>query len=150
MVTNRRLVSGNQRLIATNRPEFVTILRLGLRTLNQESSKNYNQKNPCTHKIKLAPPPPPPVKKKTQTRTPLKQGILWACGFSFSSTEKKNPGTHKIGAAISGPRIAGRKIMDLSGRLAGDSTICGRLGGPNSAIAACGFAIWGVHQKGPF
>ena len=34
----------------------------------------------------------------------------------------------------------------LSGLVAGDSAICGRLATlnpPNSAIAACGFAIWG-------
>ena len=32
MATDRRLISRNQRLIATNRRECVTILRLGLRT----------------------------------------------------------------------------------------------------------------------
>ena len=31
-------------------------------------------------------------------------------------------------------------VPELSGLVAGDSAICGRLGGPNSAIAACG---WG-------
>ena len=32
---------------------------------------------------------------------------------SFQQKEPKNPGAHKIGAANSGPRIAGGKIMDV-------------------------------------
>ena len=31
----------------------------------------------------------------------------------FQQKERKMPGAHKIGAAISGPRIAGRKVTDI-------------------------------------
>ena len=43
---------------------------------------------------------------------PLKGEILWAWGF-FSRKNQKIPGAHKIGAAISGLRIAGGKILDM-------------------------------------
>ena len=42
---------------------------------------------------------------------PLKGGILWAWGLS-SRKNQKILGAHKIGAAMSGPRIAGGKITD--------------------------------------
>ena len=67
-------------------------------------------KIPTPIKIKLALPPPPP--KKTQN-PPLKGGILWAWGFS-SRKNPKMPGAHKIGAAISGPRITGGNFMDTT------------------------------------
>ena len=67
-------------------------------------------KIPAPIKIKLALPPPP--SRKTQ-HPPLEGGILWALGFS-SRKNQKMPGDHKIGSAISGPRIAGRKIMDTT------------------------------------
>ena len=38
----------------------------------------------------------------------------------------------------------------LSGLVAGDSAICGRLAAQNSAIAVYRFVIWGFHQEGPF
>ena len=67
-------------------------------------------KIPAPIKIKLALPPPPPQKTTTP---PLKGGILWAWGFS-SRKNPKMPGAHKIGAAISGSRIAGRNFMDIT------------------------------------
>ena len=42
----------------------------------------------------------------------LERGILWAWRFSCRTSKKS--GAHKIGGAISGPRIAGRKITDIS------------------------------------
>ena len=65
-------------------------------------------KIPTPIKIKLA---LPPLLKKPRTPPPLKGGILWAWGFS-SRKNQKMPGAHKIGAAISGPRITGGNFMD--------------------------------------
>ena len=51
----------------------------------------------------------PPLPKNPKYPPPLKRGILWAWRFSC----RKNaifPGAHKIGATISGPRMAGQKI----------------------------------------
>ena len=67
------------------------------------------RKIPAPIKIKSA-LPPPLSKKKTQPPSPPKRGVLWAWGFS-SKESPKIPGAHKIGAAISGPRIA----QELSG-----------------------------------
>ena len=55
-------------------------------------------------KIKSALPPPPP-------KPPLKKEEFYGHGFSC----RKNaffPGVHKIGAAISGPRIADKNFTD--------------------------------------
>ena len=54
---------------------------------------------------------PPPASKEPLTPPPLNGGILCAWGFS---SRKKMPGAHKIGAAISGPRIAGGNFMDIT------------------------------------
>ena len=54
-------------------------------------------------KIKSALPPPPP-------KPPLKRGILWT--WVFLQKERIFPGAHKIGAAISGPRIADTNFTD--------------------------------------
>ena len=57
-------------------------------------------------------PPPPPQNPKSP---PPKRGILWT--WFCLQKERIFPGAHKIGAAISGPRIAGRKFYgheDLS------------------------------------
>ena len=65
------------------------------------------QKNPRAHKIKLALPPPP---QKTQNPPPHNEEFY---GHRFSC--RKNaffPGVHKIGAAISGPRIADTNFTD--------------------------------------
>ena len=56
-------------------------------------------------KIKSALPPPPPPKK-----TPQKRGILRT--WFFLQKERIFPGVHKIGAAISGPRIADTNFTD--------------------------------------
>ena len=64
------------------------------------------QKNPRAHENKIGTPPPPPNPKYP----PLRRGILWTWRFSC----RKNaffPGVHKIGAAVSGPRIADTKIQ---------------------------------------
>ena len=59
------------------------------------------QKNPRAHKNKIGTSPP---QKKTNTPPPIKRGI-YGHGF-FLQKERIFPGAHKIGAAISGPRIA--------------------------------------------
>ena len=62
-----------------------------------------NQKNPRAHKNKIGTPPPP--------KTPPKKGEFYGHGFSY----RKNaffPGVHKIGAPISGPRIADTNFTD--------------------------------------
>ena len=53
--------------------------------------------------------PPPPQKKKPKY-PPKKRGNLWAWRFSCRKKKKKTifPGAHKVGAAISGPRVAGK------------------------------------------
>ena len=74
-------------------------------TKNVEKSDKI-QKNPRAHKNKIGTSPP-------QTKIPpplLKRGI-YGQGFSC----RKNaifPGVHKIGAAISGPRIADTNFTD--------------------------------------
>ena len=76
---------------------------------NDCCSSNF-QHNPRAHKNKIGtstPWGPPP---KTRAPPPLKRGVLWAWGIS-SGKNQKMPGAHKIGAAISGPGIAGGKIM---------------------------------------
>ena len=67
------------------------------------------QKDPRAHKNKIGTSPPP--KKKNQIPPPKKPGILWTWRFSC----RKNTeilGAHKIGAAISGPRIADKNFTD--------------------------------------
>ena len=64
---------------------------------------------PIKIKLALAPPLSPPKNYPAL----LKQGLLWAWCFS-SRRKQKIPGAHKIGAAVSGPRVAGGKITDLS------------------------------------
>ena len=62
-------------------------------------------------KMKLELPPPP---KKTQHPPPSpKMRILWAWGYFQQKDPKEIPGAHEIGAAMSGPRIAGQKITDM-------------------------------------
>ena len=75
-----------------------------------EMSTELSRKNPHAHKNKIGTSTPP--SKKTQN-PPLKGGILWAWGFS-SRKNPKMPGAHKIGAAISGPRITGGNFMDTT------------------------------------
>ena len=61
------------------------------------------QKNPRAHKNKIGTPPPP--------NPPPKKEEFYGHGFSC----RKNalfPGVHKIGAAISGPRIADTNFTD--------------------------------------
>ena len=70
------------------------------------------RKNPHAHKNKIGtstpsskknPTPPPPPKRRN----------LWAWRFS-SRKNPKMPGAHKIGAAISGPRVTGGNFMDIT------------------------------------
>ena len=65
--------------------------------------------NPHAHKNKIGTSTP----LLKNPRTPPKGGILWAWGFS-SRKNQKMPGAHKIGAAISGPRITGGNFMDTT------------------------------------
>ena len=62
-------------------------------------------------KIKSALPPPPPAQKKTNSVTPSPPKPRNFMGMGFYC--RKNaifPGAHKIGAAISGPRIADKTL----------------------------------------
>ena len=54
--------------------------------------------------IKIPPPP------QTQNTPPLKRGILWT--WVFLQKERILPGVHKVGAAISSPRIADKNFTD--------------------------------------
>ena len=71
------------------------------------TKKGIFQKNPRAHENKIStPPPPPPQNPKSP---PPKRRNFTDMGFSC----RKNaffPGVPKIGAAISGPRIADRKF----------------------------------------
>ena len=65
-----------------------------------------SQKIPTKIKIKLALPPPlfhPPP-------PPLKTRNFMGMGFFSSTKNRKITGTHKIGADISGPRVAAEKL----------------------------------------
>ena len=88
------------------------------------------QKNPRTHKNKIGTPPP---KKNPKYPPPLKCGILWT--WVFLQKERIFPGAHKIGAAISRPRIAGRKFYgheDFS-----ESGVARRLLPNSSGVPGC-------------
>ena len=63
------------------------------------------QKNPCAQKNKIGISPPPPQNPKYP---PPKTRNFMDMGF-FRQKERIFPGVHKIGAAISGPRITDRK-----------------------------------------
>ena len=65
------------------------------------------QKNPRAHKNKIGTPPPP---QNPKYPPPPKRGILWT--QVFLQKERIFPGVHKIGAAISGPRIADTNFTD--------------------------------------
>ena len=65
------------------------------------------RKNPRAHKNKIGTPPPPPQPKIP----PLKRGILWTWRFS-GRNNTETLGVHKIGAVISGPRIADKNFTD--------------------------------------
>ena len=71
---------------------------------SRKFQSNLNQKNPRAHKNKIGTPPPP------QTPPPPNCGILWK--WVFLQKERIFPGVHKIGAAISGPRIADTNFTD--------------------------------------
>ena len=67
----------------------------------------FKQKNPRAHKNKISTSPAP----QSKITPPLKRGILWTWRFCC----RKNTeilGAHKIGAAISGPRIADKNFTD--------------------------------------
>ena len=62
--------------------------------------RRESEKSARPYKNKIGTPPPKP-------KIP-KRGILWT--WVFLQKERIFPGVHKIGAAISGPRIADRKF----------------------------------------
>ena len=78
-----------------------------LTTKCRSLSEHVFQKNPRAHKNKIGTPPPKPK------IPPLKQGILWTWRFSCRRNTEIL-GAHKIGAAISGPRIADKNFTDTS------------------------------------
>ena len=69
-------------------------------------ARKRSQKNPRAHKNKIGTSPPPPKPKYP----PPKRGILWT--WFFLQNGRIFPGVHKIGAAISGPRIADKNFTD--------------------------------------
>ena len=75
--------------------------------LNSQPKGAINQKNPRAHKSKNRHFPPP---QKPKIPPPLKRGILWT--WFFLQNGRIFPGVHKIGAAISGPRIADKNFTD--------------------------------------
>ena len=66
-----------------------------------------SQKNPRAHKNKIGTSPPPP----NPNYPPPKTRNFMDTGF-FLQKERIFPGVHKIGAAISGPRIADTNFTD--------------------------------------
>ena len=98
------------------------------------------EKIPTPIKTKLA--LPPPLLKKPNT-PPLKGGILWAWGFS-SRKNPQMPGAHKIGAAISGPRITGGNFMDITLVLT-----CDHLRVARKSLAASNFFFCGRRSENP-
>ena len=69
----------------------------------RQNWRTFIQKNPRDHKHKIGTPPP------AQTPPP-KRGILRT--WFFLQKERIFPGVHKIGAPISGPRIADTNFTD--------------------------------------
>ena len=75
----------------------------------QANPYRQSQKNPRAHKNKIGIPPPPKT-QNTPPPPPKKRGILWT--WVFLQKERIFPGVHKIGAALSGPRIADTNFTD--------------------------------------
>ena len=80
-------------------------------SLKASCGSTQNRKNPRAHKNKIGTSTPPP--KKPKIPPPKKEEFYGHGGFPAERT-KKMPGAHKIGAAISGPRIAGGNFMDIT------------------------------------
>ena len=91
-----------------------------------------NRKIPTPIKIKSALPPPP----QTQSPPPPKRGILWTWRFCCRKSAEIL-GVHKIGAAISGPRIADTNFTDTRIFLSKRSRAAKRGG-----FKRVGFPIW--------
>ena len=87
------------------RPRSWSLLRLA----GSLDSEAFGRKSLAPIKIKSALPPPPPPPTQN-TPPPLKRGILWT--QVFLQNERVFPGVHKIGAAISVPRIADTNFTD--------------------------------------
>ena len=90
--------------------ELQIALLMGEGMNNDAAKELLCRKNPHAHNNKIA--TSTPLLKRPRT-PPLKGGILWAWGLS-SRKNQKMPGAHKIGAAISGPRITGGNFMDTT------------------------------------
>ena len=73
-------------------------------------------KNPRAQKNKIGTSAPFEKKKKNtnkqKTRPPPKTRNFMGMGV-FQQKNQKMPGAHKIDAAVSGPRIAGRNFTDI-------------------------------------
>ena len=81
----------------------------GVAPKSPRNSHSIHQKNPRAHKNIIGTSPPPPSNPKSPP--PQNEEFYGHGGFSC---RKKAflPGVHKIGAAISGPRIADTNFMD--------------------------------------
>ena len=80
------------------------------RTNGLLDDNQISEKSPRPLKIKLALPPPP---SKRPQHPPKNEEFLILWGFPAERT-KKCQAPHKIGAAISGPRIARGNFMDIT------------------------------------
>ena len=76
------------------------------RTPPKNNELNLCQKNPRAHHNKIGTPPPQTENPPPKTR------ILWTWRFSCRKSAEIL-GVHKIGAAISGPRIADTNFTDM-------------------------------------
>ena len=84
-------------------PHYFVIFLAGMVELQIQNHDATVGKIPALIKIKLALPPPP---TKTPMTPPQNKEFYVHGGFSSGKNQKMS-GAHKIGAAISGPRIAG-------------------------------------------
>ena len=66
-----------------------------------------DQKNPRAHKNKIGTSPPPPPKNPNTPPPPKARNFM---GMGLSCRKNAFSGAHKIGAASSGPRAAGKTI----------------------------------------
>ena len=104
------------------------------------------QKNPRAHKNKIGTPPPPPP-QNPKIPPPPKREEFYGQGF-FLQKECIFPGTHKIGAAISGPRIADKNFTDTRTFLRTFSPNLPRnIPGPSQFRDLGGSPFEGAHQE---
>ena len=88
---------------------------------NKSGCKAFSPKRGLVFAVNGARRPPPknspytlpPLPSKKPTTPPLPKTRNFIGVGVFQQNEPKMPGAHKIGAAVSGPRITGSKIMGM-------------------------------------